>query len=119
MFLDDLADLLDRRGFDAAFDAVDIDMWLLVIPQIIARIHTPVPTIRKSVHDLLDRVAKAQVGFITFLVAPLFQALQLLDQAPPPALVDESPEAQLRWAIENWSVSRLAPLAHRPTPPEQ
>ena len=49
----------------------------------------------------------------------LFQALQLLDQAPPPALVDESPEAQLRWAIENWTVSRLAPLAHRPTPPEQ
>ena len=49
----------------------------------------------------------------------LFQALQLLDQAPPPALVDESPEAQLRWAIENWTVSRLAPLAHRPTLPEQ
>jgi glutamyl-Q tRNA(Asp) synthetase len=48
----------------------------------------------------------------------LFQALQLLDQTPPPALIDEAPSVQLRWAIEHWSVAQLAPQAHRSSPPE-
>ena len=37
---------------------VDIDMWLLVIPQIIARINSPNMRVRKSVHTLLLRVGK-------------------------------------------------------------
>ena len=48
----------------------------------------------------------------------LFQALQLLDQTPPPALIDEAPSVQLRWAIEHWTVAQLAPQAHRSSPPE-
>ena len=40
------------------FDLVDIDMWLLVIPQIIARISSPNIRVRKSVHTLLLRVGK-------------------------------------------------------------
>lgn len=48
----------------------------------------------------------------------LFQALQLLDQAPPLALADEPPATQLAWAVTHWSVAHLTPLAHRPTPLE-
>ena len=48
----------------------------------------------------------------------LFQALQLLDQAPPSALADEPPATQLAWAITHWSVARLTQSAHRPTPLE-
>ncbi|MFP3342387.1 tRNA glutamyl-Q(34) synthetase GluQRS [Halomonas sp. SIMBA_159] len=48
----------------------------------------------------------------------LFQALQLLDQAPPLALADEPPATQLAWAITHWSVARLTQSAHRPTPLE-
>ncbi|GGC94353.1 tRNA glutamyl-Q(34) synthetase GluQRS [Vreelandella lutescens] len=48
----------------------------------------------------------------------LFQALQLLDQAPPLALADEPPATQLAWAITHWSVAHLTPRAHRPTPLE-
>ena len=38
---------------------IPIDTWLLVTPQIIARIHSPTTLVRRSVHILLDRVAKA------------------------------------------------------------
>ena len=40
------------------FECVDIDMWLLVIPQIIARINSPNMRVRKSVHTLLLRVGR-------------------------------------------------------------
>jgi len=44
-----------QRGFDT----IPIDTWLLVTPQIIARIHSPIAVVRRSVHLLLNRVAKA------------------------------------------------------------
>ena len=40
------------------FDAVDIDMWLDVLPQIIARISSPSPRVRSSVQKLLLRVVR-------------------------------------------------------------
>ena len=40
------------------FDAVEIDMWLLVLPQIIARISSPSPRVRACVHKLLLRVGR-------------------------------------------------------------
>ena len=43
----------------------------------------------------------------------LFQALQLLDQAPPDTLVQEPPETQLNWAIAHWSVEKLVATTHR------
>ena len=39
-------------------DAVAIDTWLSVTPQIIARIHSPNTLLRRSVNTLLSRVAK-------------------------------------------------------------
>ena len=39
-------------------DAIAVDTWLAVIPQVIARIHSPTPLVRRSVHALLDRVAE-------------------------------------------------------------
>ena len=41
------------------FQAIPIDTWLHVTPQIIARIHTPTQNVRRSVHQLLQRVAMA------------------------------------------------------------
>ncbi len=48
----------------------------------------------------------------------LFQALQLLDQAPPKALAQEPPDIQLNWAVAHWSLEHLAATAHRPFQPE-
>jgi FKBP12-rapamycin complex-associated protein len=44
-----------QRGFLA----IPIDTWLLVTPQIIAHIHSSTTLVRRSVHTLLCRVAKA------------------------------------------------------------
>lgn len=41
------------------FDAVNIDTWLHVIPQIIARINSHVKPIRQMIHELLAKVGKA------------------------------------------------------------
>lgn len=46
----------------------------------------------------------------------LFQALQALDQSPPPGLAAEPPASQLHWAVANWSVERLSPAEHRLSP---
>lgn len=41
------------------FNAVSIDTWLEVIPQLIARINQPNPIVRHSVHQLLAEVGRA------------------------------------------------------------
>jgi hypothetical protein len=41
------------------FNSISIDTWLDVIPQLIARIHTPQPPIRRLIHELLTRVGRA------------------------------------------------------------
>jgi serine/threonine-protein kinase mTOR len=38
------------------FNTVSIDTWLQVIPQLIARIHSPSETIRRLIHDLLSKI---------------------------------------------------------------
>ena len=40
------------------FNTIAIDTWLEVIPQIIARIHTQSPQIRRLIHELLVRVGR-------------------------------------------------------------
>jgi len=40
------------------FNTVSIDTWLQVVPQLIARIHSPMPTVARMVHDLLTNVGK-------------------------------------------------------------
>ena len=40
------------------FKQINIDIWLYVIPQLIARIHTPVERIRKLLHRLLCHVGR-------------------------------------------------------------
>jgi FKBP12-rapamycin complex-associated protein len=40
------------------FNTVSIDTWLQVVPQLIARIHSPVPSVACMVHDLLTNVGR-------------------------------------------------------------
>lgn len=40
------------------FNTVSIDTWLQVVPQLIARIHSPVPSVARMIHDLLTNVGK-------------------------------------------------------------
>jgi FKBP12-rapamycin complex-associated protein len=42
----------------AGFNTINIEIWLQVIPQLIARIHSPVPSISKMTLELLTNVGK-------------------------------------------------------------
>jgi len=47
-----------NEAVQGGFTSIPNDMWLSVTPQIIARIHSPTTLVRRSVHLLLNRVAK-------------------------------------------------------------
>lgn len=47
-----------ESALQEGFNTVSIDTWLQVIPQIIARIHSPVPPVRRLIHDLLTIVGR-------------------------------------------------------------
>lgn len=40
------------------FDTISIDVWLQVIPQLIARTHAPNPNVRRLIHQLLTEIGK-------------------------------------------------------------
>ncbi|RKP06910.1 kinase-like domain-containing protein, partial [Thamnocephalis sphaerospora] len=45
-------------AINEGFSTVSIDTWLEVIPQLIARIHAPSPTVRRLIHQLLSDVGR-------------------------------------------------------------
>lgn len=45
--------------FNRGFDMTNISRWLEVVPQIIARLHTPYTEVQEGVKDLLTRIGKA------------------------------------------------------------
>ncbi|EEB07626.1 phosphatidylinositol kinase Tor2 [Schizosaccharomyces japonicus yFS275] len=47
------------RTLNEGFSTVNIDIWLDVLPQLIARIHSPKLNVRKSIHQLLSDVGRA------------------------------------------------------------
>jgi FKBP12-rapamycin complex-associated protein len=47
-----------ERALEEGFQHVSIDTWLVVIPQIIARIHSPSAPVRNLIHSLLIRIGR-------------------------------------------------------------
>lgn len=47
-----------NAAISEGFNTVSVDTWLEVIPQLIARIHSPSPLVRKLIHQLLADVGK-------------------------------------------------------------
>ncbi|TPX35002.1 hypothetical protein SmJEL517_g02512 [Synchytrium microbalum] len=47
-----------NKAIGEGFNNVSVDTWLQVIPQLIARIHTPSPHVRQLIHQLLSDVGK-------------------------------------------------------------
>jgi FKBP12-rapamycin complex-associated protein len=71
------------------FDAVDIDMWLDVLPQIIARISSPSPRVRSSVQKLLLRVGRKHPQALIYpLAVASHEASEMAAAAPPDAQED-------------------------------
>ncbi|EAT84522.2 hypothetical protein SNOG_08246 [Parastagonospora nodorum SN15] len=55
-----------NRTISEGTKSVPIDTWLEVIPQLLARINQPNPTVRQSIHQLLTEVGKAHPQALVF-----------------------------------------------------
>ncbi|KAF2748222.1 hypothetical protein M011DRAFT_467267 [Sporormia fimetaria CBS 119925] len=55
-----------NRAITEGTKSVPIDTWLEVIPQLLARINQPNPTVRQSIHQLLVEVGKAHPQALVF-----------------------------------------------------
>ncbi|CBX91149.1 hypothetical protein LEMA_P061830.1 [Plenodomus lingam JN3] len=55
-----------NRTISEGTKSVPIDTWLEVIPQLLARINQPNPTVRQSIHQLLIEVGKAHPQALVF-----------------------------------------------------
>ena len=55
-----------NRTISDGTKSVPIDTWLEVIPQLLARINQPNPTVRQSIHQLLTEVGKAHPQALVF-----------------------------------------------------
>ncbi|KAG1705718.1 hypothetical protein DVH05_003469 [Phytophthora capsici] len=62
-----------HAALEKGFRSVSIETWLIVIPQLIARIHTPYPRIQKQLHRLLVVIGKQHPHA---LIYPLSVALK-------------------------------------------
>ena len=47
-----------RDALQEGFTQVNIDTWLVVLPQIIARIHSHIPAVRELIQSLLVRIGR-------------------------------------------------------------
>eukprot|EP01155_Anaeramoeba_flamelloides_P010974 Anaeramoba_flamelloidesa326854_59.p1 GENE.a326854_59~~a326854_59.p1 ORF type:complete len:975 (+),score=216.26 a326854_59:235-3159(+) len=56
------------------FETVSISTWLLVIPQLIARIHTPINPIRKLLHDWLIEIGKIHPQALIYPLTVAFKS---------------------------------------------
>jgi FKBP12-rapamycin complex-associated protein len=49
------------------FQATSVDTWLQVLPQIIARIHTPLAPVKKMINELLTSIGRAHPQAVLYL----------------------------------------------------
>ncbi len=57
------------------FRKVSLDTWIVVIPQLLARIHSPVTVVRRLVHDLLVQLAEVHPQALVYPVGVASKSL--------------------------------------------
>lgn len=71
------------------FNTVSIDTWLQVIPQLIARIHSPEPSVTRLVQQLLTNVAKEHPQALVYSLSVASKSPSLDRMAAANTLLDE------------------------------
>ncbi len=56
------------------FNLVPVDNWIAVIPQLIARIHTPMPQMRRLIHHFLNEIGKSHPQALVYPLAVASQS---------------------------------------------
>lgn len=69
-----------QMALKGGFALVNINTWLVVLPQIIARIHSNNRAVRELIQSLLVRIGRShpQVCFLCFLACVIFNIMILL-----------------------------------------
>lgn len=62
------------RSFGAAVSTVEIDAWLGVLPQLLARIHVKEPVIRSALHPILNRLGEKHPQALMYPLSVLLKS---------------------------------------------
>lgn len=71
------------------FSTVSIDTWLQVIPQLIARIHAPSPTVHRLIHQLLTDVGKEHPQALVYSLTVASKSPSVLRKNAALAIMDK------------------------------
>ncbi|KAJ3290058.1 phosphatidylinositol kinase- protein kinase tor1 [Borealophlyctis nickersoniae] len=71
------------------FNTVTIDTWLQVIPQLIARIHTPSPHVRRLIHQLLSDVGKEHPQALVYSLTVASKSQSVARKKAALAIIDK------------------------------
>eukprot|EP01094_Clydonella_sp_ATCC50884_P002485 TRINITY_DN1189_c0_g1_i1.p1 TRINITY_DN1189_c0_g1~~TRINITY_DN1189_c0_g1_i1.p1 ORF type:complete len:2421 (+),score=972.86 TRINITY_DN1189_c0_g1_i1:126-7265(+) len=78
-----------EKELHEGFSTVSIDTWLQVIPQIIARIHSPMPAVRRLIQQLLINIGKAHPQALVYPLVVASKSQSSQRQAPAQLILED------------------------------
>ncbi|CAA7396540.1 unnamed protein product [Spirodela intermedia] len=78
-----------QRALQEGFSRVNIDTWLVVLPQIIARIHSNTKAVRELIQSLLVRIGKKHPQALMYPLLVACKSISLLRRAAAQEVVDK------------------------------
>ncbi|XP_057821315.1 serine/threonine-protein kinase TOR isoform X2 [Cryptomeria japonica] len=78
-----------QEALDDGFNYVNIDTWLVVLPQIIARIHSNTPAVRKLIQSLLVRIGRGHPQALMYPLLVACKSISTLRREAAQEVVDK------------------------------
>lgn len=78
-----------QEALDDGFNYVNIDTWLVVLPQIIARIHSNIPAVRKLIQSLLVRIGRGHPQALMYPLLVACKSISTLRREAAQEVVDK------------------------------
>lgn len=97
------------RGYDL-LDSTPRQMYLHYLLNMPSPLYAHIPVLAKKDGQKLSKQNLATPLDLNQCSANLFQALQLLQQAPPPSLQRQSSQEIIDWATRNWTPKNIPPV---------
>ncbi|KAH9295237.1 hypothetical protein KI387_038825, partial [Taxus chinensis] len=78
-----------QEALQEGFTCVNIDTWLVVLPQIIARIHSNIPAVRELIQSLLVRIGRGHPQALMYPLLVACKSISTLRSAAAQEVVDK------------------------------
>lgn len=72
-----------EKALEEGFERISISTWLIVVPQIIARIDTTKPSVRRLIHDLLTKIGQAHPQALIYPLTVASKSMSVSTCSPP------------------------------------